>query len=178
MKELSDYEKRIVAIVLESWIAGKDALTAEEIGEKTGTSAARVRKAMAARYGTIPGLAYSQGEKATYSRSYPGFQAGVVRVGTWRPSGETLRAEIVKLRALAVEARAPKVLVPCEEHIISFEEGCEACEAEVDAQEEDREGLALALDWRYEVANGDTRLGFVEWKAHKQEAEKGEVASS
>ena len=25
-------------------------------------------------------------------------------------------------------------------------------------------------DWRYEVANGDTRLGFDEWKAHKKEA--------
>lgn len=26
-------------------------------------------------------------------------------------------------------------------------------------------------DWQYEVANGDTVLGFEEWKEHRKEAE-------
>jgi hypothetical protein len=31
-------------------------------------------------------------------------------------------------------------------------------------------------DWRYEVANGDTKLGYAEWIGHKYEAEQHDLA--
>jgi hypothetical protein len=33
---------------------------------------------------------------------------------------------------------------------------------------------SLVRDWQYEVANGDTVLGLVEWRKHKQESEDRE----
>ena len=30
-------------------------------------------------------------------------------------------------------------------------------------------------DWQYEVANGDTKLGYENWYAHRKEAEEDEV---
>lgn len=30
----------------------------------------------------------------------------------------------------------------------------------------------LQADWRYEIANGDTRLGFTEWYEHRMESER------
>ena len=29
-------------------------------------------------------------------------------------------------------------------------------------------------DWQYEVANGDTLLGYYEWVEHRKESEKGD----
>jgi len=34
----------------------------------------------------------------------------------------------------------------------------------------------LLEDWRYEVANGDTRLGFVEWRLHQKEVAEDAAA--
>jgi hypothetical protein len=39
------------------------------------------------------------------------------------------------------------------------------------AQERAREKFPVA-DWRYEVANGDTVLGYEEWLLHQLEAER------
>ncbi len=33
---------------------------------------------------------------------------------------------------------------------------------------------ALYADWRYEVANGDTLLGFAEWQEHQKESRNTE----
>jgi hypothetical protein len=39
----------------------------------------------------------------------------------------------------------------------------------------EQRGDELLDDWRYDVVNGDTKLGFVAWLEHRREAERGDL---
>lgn len=38
--------------------------------------------------------------------------------------------------------------------------------------------MYLVQDWQYEVANGDTRLGYNEWVEHKREADQPKLVQT
>ena len=44
-------------------------------------------------------------------------------------------------------------------------------EKEVYVRTSERKAFYARLDWQYEVQNGDTKLGFEEWVAHKKEGD-------
>ncbi len=49
--------------------------------------------------------------------------------------------------------------------------GSQVCAPTCRTQRQPDEEVFPLEDWRYEVANGDTRLGYSEWAAHKAESE-------
>jgi hypothetical protein len=55
----------------------------------------------------------------------------------------------------------------CEKHVGFKNERCKEC------IQEWREQTQPIFDWQYEVANGDTILGYAEWADHKNESERG-----
>lgn len=87
------------------------------------------------------------------------------------PSKEQARLfEVAALDVVGVKRNGRRV--DC--HAESFE-GIEAAKklaARFEGQEVDVvESEDDVADWKYEVANGDTRLGFAEWLEHKRDAE-------
>jgi hypothetical protein len=86
----------IAKAVLGAWLAGKEGLTVKEIAAAIHLSETAVRRHM--NGAPVKGTRYFQGEKQTFSKDYPGMQAGVVRVGMYAPDDEALRAEIRGLR--------------------------------------------------------------------------------
>jgi len=94
-----DIASAIAAYVLQAWVDGKDGVAADEIAAGLGVPVGRVRRAINDGHGTVRGVRYAQGERVTYSRNYPGMQAGVVKVGIYYPDHDALRAEVRRLRA-------------------------------------------------------------------------------
>lgn len=115
-------------------------------------------------------------------------------------STDACREGIDKLRQIALPAWADALLTACEgaletvDNVIGDLVACELGEADRGFSQEDCQATADYArtcfratfdarrqaeaserypedDWKYEVANGDTRLGYADWVSHKLESD-------
>lgn len=87
----------VVLAALQLFMSDGEDHTIREIAEAMGWPEAKVRRAIASAPGGTPReLRYSESHRASYSRNYPGMQAGAHKVALYGPTREWLRELLLR----------------------------------------------------------------------------------